>query len=58
MRDADGFIIRCKHSNWQIVDADDNYDDVCLFYPYYHNLRCYGDERCAHYVPDVKKQEE
>ncbi len=55
MRDANGFLIKCKYSEWMIVDAQDNFDDVCLYYPYYHNLKCYADERCAHYIPDIKE---
>ncbi len=56
MRDKDGFIIKCKYSEWEIVDAHDNHDDVCKRFPFYHNLRCYADERCAHYVPETQEQ--
>lgn len=58
MRDKDGFIIKCKYSDWEIVDAQDNHDDVCKFYPFIGTLRCYADERCAHYKPDIKDEED
>ena len=58
MRDKDGFIIRCKYTEWKIVDNFDNEDDVCthpeMFTPGYTMRGCYGDERCKYYEPDIK----
>ncbi len=58
MRDAEGFIIKCKHSEWRIINEVWDHDDVCTFYPNYSNLFCYADERCAHYEPDIKTKKE
>lgn len=56
MRDKDGFIIKCKHSDWQIIDDDWNHEDVCLMYGNgLYRYICYADEHCEHYVPDVKE---
>ena len=56
MRDKDGFLIRCKHSEWRIIDNRDNKDYVCLKFPTYNysSHQCYADENCRYYVPDVK----
>lgn len=58
MRDKDGFIIKCKHTDWQIVDARDNHDDVCtcidIVAPGY-TLRCYADEKCPCYEPKIRE---
>lgn len=56
MRDKDGFMIRCIHSDWEIVDNFDNKDFVCGKIPTYNYsaIKCYGDEYCKYYKPDVK----
>ena len=53
MRDDKGFLIRCKYSEWQIIDARDNKDYVCLKFPTYNYSahQCYGDELCKYYEP-------
>ena len=55
MRDEDGFLIRCKDTEWRIIDARDNHDYVCLRYgdklSGYH--LCYGDEKCKYYRPNI-----
>lgn len=57
MKDKDGFYIRCKHSDWQIIDDRDNKDFVCGKFGCritgYH--LCFADEHCLHYVPDIKE---
>lgn len=57
MRDKDGFLIRCKYSDWQIIDARDNKDFVCLKFPTYNYKahQCHADENCRYYVPDIKE---
>ena len=59
MRDKDGFIIKCKYSDWRIVDRYDNKDDVCtcrdIVAPGYILKGCYGDEKCPCYEPKVKE---
>lgn len=53
MRNDKGFLIRCKYSEWQIIDARDNKDYVCLKFPTYNYSahQCYGDELCKYYEP-------
>ena len=53
MRDKDGFLIRCKYSEWQIIDDRDNKDFVCLKFPTYNYKahQCYADEQCRYYEP-------
>ena len=51
-----GFISRCKNSDWKIVDALDNADDVCthpeVVPPGYTLNGCYADAKCPYYEPD------
>ena len=58
MRDKDGFEIRCIHSDWKIIDNNDNHDYVCLrekgWLTGYH--LCYCDEHCKFYLPDIKDE--
>ena len=56
MRDDKGFLIRCKYSEWQIIDARDNKDYVCLKFPTFNCSahQCYGDELCKYYEPVQK----
>jgi len=56
MKDKDGFTIRCKHSDWQIVDERDNKEFVCLKFPTFNfsARRCYADETCKYYEPDLR----
>ena len=59
MRDKDGFEIRCKHTDWKIIDKQENKDYVCTKYGSrmngYHI--CYCDEHCQSYEP-IKEEEE
>ena len=55
MRDNDDFLIRCKHSKWQIIDANDNKDYVCQHECETLEHYCYADERCKYYVPNAKE---
>jgi hypothetical protein len=56
MRDEKGFLIRCEYSDWKIIDARDNKDYVCLYFPTYNYSAhiCYADEQCKYYKP-IKK---
>ena len=58
MRDKDGFEIRCIHSDWKIIDNNDNHDYVCCrdssWITGYHY--CYCDEHCKYYKPDIKEE--
>lgn len=59
MKDKDGFIIRCKYTDWRIVDNFDNEDDVCTHHEVVspgYTLRCYADEKCPYYEPDIKEE--
>ena len=53
MKDKDGFDIRCKHTDWKIIDKRDNKDYVCSLYGNrwdgYHI--CFCDEHCKSYEP-------
>ena len=53
MRDKDGFLVRCKYSEWKIIDARDNKDFVCLKFPTfnYSTHLCHADENCRYYEP-------
>lgn len=55
MKDKDGFTIKCKNSDWKIIDEQDNHDYVCLRFGCavmkYHV--CYADEYCRYYEPEV-----
>jgi len=59
MKDKDGFVIRCKHSDWKIIDDAENQDYVCTHFDTniisYH--ACYADEYCRFYEP-IKGEEE
>ena len=59
MKDKDGFVIRCKFSDWKIIDERDNKDYVCTKFPTfnYGAHQCYADELCRYYVPDIKSRE-
>ena len=54
MRDKDGFLIKCKYTDWQIIDERDNKDFVCLNSCMSLNHLCHADERCKYYEPDIK----
>lgn len=56
MKDADGFNIRCIHSDWKIIDERDNHDFVCLRYFMGGTHYCYADEHCKDYKPDIKEK--
>ena len=60
MKDKDGFTIRCKFSDWMIIDERDNKDFVCMKFPTfnYSAHQCYGDEHCKYYTPDIKEGRE
>ena len=52
MKDADGFDIKCIHSDWMIYDDRDNKDFICRKYftgGYHH---CFCDEHCLDYKPE------
>lgn len=51
MRDKDGFMIKCKDSEWQIIDNMDNKDFVCQrFGDGIHGKHlCFGNEHCKYY---------
>lgn len=53
MRDKDGFLVRCKYSEWQIIDARDNKDFICLKFPTFNYSAhlCHADENCRYYEP-------
>lgn len=53
MKDKDGFTIKCKHCDWMIFDNFDNKDYMCL---QYHNLHCYGDDKCKYYIPERRDE--
>lgn len=60
MKDKDGFTVRCKHSDWKIIDEKENQDYVCMKFPTYNYKFhcCYGDEYCRYYEPvDIKPAE-
>lgn len=57
MKDADGFNIRCVHSDWQIIDERDNHDFVCLKYFLGGKHYCYADDHCKDYKPDIMNKE-
>ena len=54
MRDKNGLLIRCKHSDWKIIDDAENHDYVCTHFGdkiiSYH--ACYADEYCRFYEPE------
>lgn len=56
MKDADGFVIRCKYSKW----AEINGEDVCVCNKYrrtgYHE--CEADEYCRDYKPMKEEKNE
>jgi len=52
MRDKDGFLIKCKHSNWEIYNERDDEDDIC--HTIYGIRHCYADEKCKYYEPEIK----
>ena len=58
MRDEEGFLIPCKHTDWKIVDDQENHDYVCMYFGNgttgYH--MCYGDENCRYYEPKGGEQ--
>lgn len=56
MRDEKGFLIRCIHSEWRIIDAQDNKDYVCMNELLTLEHYCYADEQCRLYNPDIKKE--
>ena len=57
MRDKNGFLIRCKHCDWMIINDRDDKDFVCQKFPTYNysSHQCYGDENCKYYEPDIKR---
>lgn len=54
MKDKDGFTIRCKHSEWRIINDQEDQDFVCDRFGTdalgYH--MCFGDEFCRYYEPN------
>ena len=56
MKDKDGFDIRCKFSDWEIIDDRDNHDYVCKKYFSVGQHLCYCDEHCRDYIPDIKEE--
>lgn len=50
MRDEKGFLIRCIHSDWKIINERDDKDYVCTFFPTYNYSAhiCYADEQCKY----------
>lgn len=59
MRDNDGFLIRCEHSDWKIIDNRDNKDFVCCVFGDKTSGRhlCYADEHCKFYEPKEDKKQ-
>ena len=55
MKDKDGFLIRCVHSDWKIIDDHDNHDYVCTKYNTAGYHVCYCDEYCKDYEPHENK---
>ncbi len=51
MKDKDGFQIRCIHSEWKIIDQNDNKDFVCTKYNTCGYHECYGNDYCRDYKP-------
>ena len=52
MRDKDGFVIRCIHSHFQVINENDDAEFVCRKYGGHF---CYGDEDCKGYEPEGEK---
>ena len=55
MKDKDGFTIKCKKSDWKIIDERDNHDFVCTHFGGGITVChiCYADEYCRLYEPEV-----
>ena len=47
----DGFCIRCRWSEWQVIDDLWNHEFVCTYGCGHY---CFADEQCKHYWPDGK----
>lgn len=58
MRDKEGLEIRCKYSDWKVVDQRDNRDFVCTKYCAGGTHLCYCDEYCRDYVPAKMEENE
>ena len=58
MRDKDGVVIRCKHSDWRMIDDSENQDYVCVRFKTTGYHECYGDELCRFYEPKGVKNEQ
>lgn len=52
MKDKNGFTIRCKYTEWKVINEDWDHDFVCG--RCIGTLKCYANEGCKYYVPDVK----
>lgn len=56
MKDKNGFLIRCKHCEWKIINDKEEQDFVCQKFGSsvidYHI--CFADEHCRYYEPDVR----
>lgn len=53
MKDKDGFLIRCEHCEWKIINDKEEQDFVCQKFGSsvidYHI--CFADENCRYYEP-------
>ena len=49
----DEFLNRCKWSDWKIIDDFDNHEFVCT---YGGGHFCYADDKCQHYEPEERKE--
>ena len=47
MKDAEGFTIKCKWTEWQIYDDQDNKDFICN--GPCAKVHCHGDDSCEYY---------
>lgn len=58
MKDAEGWDIRCEHSDWMIYDNQDNKDYICRRYASVGYHHCYCDDHCKDYIPIRRKQDD
>lgn len=58
MKDKDGFVIRCIHSQWREINDRGDDECVCLKYQRVGYHVCYADEYCRDYEPLEKESED
>ena len=56
MIDEYGFVAKCKHSRWQVVDDEWNCDFICQ--TRHRGYCCVGDEDCKGYEPEGEEDDE